>query len=441
MKKVDALYSFLINEIKRICETTDEAYWTSLSEPMRDRFDALCDSLSDHKIDLETCHHALTVSARLRDLKVVFDEFQLEFSGYPEFDFSKITYSLAMAIKLCESVGLVADEDVNSDFGFSPCSLNFSCRAFASSVTPTNSNIIWFNPCDIASLQSLVSYDTDVELWYCLAAFLEDIDFTQPSEILVSNSASLSEKSNVVSLLKIYMLADGKKIARTIEYIRSPRNSSINDFDPERNYAQFSDVVQIMGEYVDRKDVLSKYLSIYHVVENFMFKSPIVKLERARGGVMFSIRDFRALYNEVEKKEVEAIIDLMKGAFLLPFSASTIGHEIYRAWTDFLTVHAANEQDIDAFLAKLGMRKSSVSDLNSFRNFFAKTLYRIRCSVVHNKETEFHISSETYCEGCRLVMEEFYLPSLEELIFLLICKDNSVVWYHSDSIALWNRVL
>lgn len=441
MRKVDALYSFLISEVKRICETTDEAYWVALSESKRERFDALCDSLSDHKIDLEACHLALAVSARLRELQVVFDEFKFEFLDYPGFDFSKITYSLAVAIKLCESVAEIADEDVNPNFGFLPCALNVSCRAFASNVTPTSSNVIWFDPCDTDSLRELVSYDADVELWYCLTAFLENVDFTRPGAILVSNSASLSEISNVVSLLKIYMLADGKKITRTIDYNCGPKNSSINDFDPERNYAQFSDVVQIMGEYVDRKDVLSKYLSIYHVVENFMFKSPIVKLERARGGVMFSIRDFRALYNEVEKKEVEAIIDLMKGAFLLPFNGSTIGHEIYRAWNDFLAVHVANEQDIDAFLAKLGMKKSSVSDLNSFRNFFARTLYRIRCSVVHNKETEFHISSETYCDGCRLVMEEFYLPSLEELIFLLICKDNSVVWYRSDSIALWNRVV
>ncbi|MDT4866005.1 hypothetical protein FQZ97_1008370 [compost metagenome] len=194
-----------------------------------------------------------------------------------------------------------------------------------------------------------------------------------------------------------------------------------------------------MGEYVDRKDVLSKYLSIYHVIENFMFKHPIVKLERARNGAMFSIREFKSLYKAVETNELDAVKSLMKASFPLPFNGSTIGNEVYSLWQAFLNQHTTELVDIDEFLSKLDTSRSSITDINSFRSFFSTVLYRIRCSIVHNKETEYHISSENYTNGCRLILENFYLPTMEELIFLLLAKENDVVWYKSDAIALWNK--
>lgn len=439
MRKIDAIYAYLLAEVKRLCDNTDEVYWTSLSEPKAQQFDALCDSLSEFKGHLEECYAARSVSNRVDELRSVFGDIQADFSDYPGFDYLRVSYQLAMTEKVCSSVEEIADEDVNSDFGFFSCELSFSCGAFVSNVTPLASNLAWLNPVKADSLSALIACETDIELWYCLASFSDGIDFSSSSEILVCPSLCVTATNNMISLLKIYMVSKGEKITKTIEYNKNPKNSSINLYDPALSYAQFGDVVQIMGEYVDRADVLSKYLSIYHVVENFMFKSPIVRLERARGGVMFSIRDFRTLYKAVETSEINAIKDLMAHAFLLPFNTSTIGAVIYKYWRDFLVAHAVHESDIDTFLTKIGMNKSSVANLDGFRVFFAKALYYIRCSIVHNKETEFHISSETYCKGCKLVLEEFYLPALEELIFLLISKDNDVVWYKSDSIALWNQ--
>jgi hypothetical protein len=74
-----------------------------------------------------------------------------------------------------------------------------------------------------------------------------------------------------------------------------------------------------------------------------------------------------------------------------------------------------------------------------FSNFISKVVYQIRCSIVHNKETEFHISSENYPTGCRLIIEEYVLSMLEELTFFLLSSENNLVWYQSDSIKLWER--
>ncbi|MNZ88418.1 hypothetical protein D3C78_1073100 [compost metagenome] len=301
-----------------------------------------------------------------------------------------------------------------------------------------SNNLAWFNPGSQDSLSALTASQTDVEVWYSLASLCENIDFSQSTEILFGLSSCISEKENVISLLKIYMLARGEMVTKSIEYLNPPQNSSINSYDPSLNYAQFGEIVQIMGEYVARRDALSKYLSIYHVIENFMFKYPIVKLERSRNGVMFSIRDFKRLYKAVETNELEAVTSLMRAALDLQFGANTIGQEIYQRWSAFIIAQTANINDIDDFLDKMNVKRASLNNQASFCNAFSMLLYRIRCSVVHNKETEYHISSENYTSGCQPVLEEFYLPALEELIFLLLSQENDVVWYKFDSIKLWN---
>lgn len=422
MKKADAVFSALIAEIRRISEEADETYWEALEQNARDNFDAICDELSVLRLELESKHASRSSDVDFSRVKSAFDRFNVAFGSYPDFSYQKLSYQLALAGKICDGVATIPDEDVNSDFGVIPCSLGFSSEAFISNVSPVSSNLAWFNPGKQISLNALTASQADIELWYSLASLYEQIDFSQNTEVLFGLSSCISSRENVISLLKIYMLAHGEKVTKSIEYLKPPQNSSINSYDPNLNYAQFGEIVQIMGEYVERKDVLSKYLSIYHVVENFMFKYPIVKLERSRNGFMFSIRDFKSLYKAVETNESEAVNSLMKVAFDLPFGADTIGQEIYRRWGAFITAQAVHVNDIDDFLAKMNVNRTSVNSQASFVKFFSGLLYRIRCSVVHNKETEYHISSENYTHGCRLVLEEFYLPALEEVVFYCCLK-------------------
>ena len=440
MKKIDAVYSLLKTEIKRISEDADEAYWEALDPSSQENFDAICDELSALKLELEEKHRSHSSNIDFVKIKSALQRFNDDFGNYPSFSFTKLSYQLTVSAKICELVCVIPDEEVNPDFGVIPCALGFSSEAFISNVNPIGSNLAWFNPSKQSSLNILADSQADTELWYSLASLSGVIDFSQSTELLFGKSASIASKENVISLLKIYMLARGEKVTKSIEYLKPPKNSSINSYDPVLNYAQFGEVVQIMGEYVERRDVLSKYLSIYHVIESFMFKYPIVKLERSRNGVMFSIRDFKSLYKAVETNELDAVYSLMKVTFDLPFDATTIGQEIYRLWIAFITAQVANTSEIDDFLAKLSTTRNPVNSQASFCKFFSTVLYRIRCSVVHNKETEYHISSENYSTGCRLVLEEFYLPALEEIVFLLLSKENDVVWYKSDSIKLWNHI-
>lgn len=449
MKKVDAVFSLLISEIKKVYDNENEAYWNSLESPEKDRFDAICDQLSNINSSFEQGRTDALIPIDERsetsaiysfdELKLAIEALKTNFPNLPEVNFKKLIYQATISEKIIHSVAQIPDEDITQQFGFFECTLAFPSAAYISNVSTLGSNLAWINPSNSESLVALACHENNVELWYYLAQISEQIDFSISTEILVCPSACLAAKNNAIALLKIYMLTDGKRITSPIEHLASPRNSSINNYDPNLNYAQFSEVVHIMGEYIDRKDALSKYLSIYHVIENFTFKHPIVKLEKKNNGAMFSIREFKSLYKAVETNELDAVKLLIKAAFPLQLNATTIGDEIYSSWKSFIATHAGDLAAIEDFLKKLDTSTTQVTEINTFKNFFSTVLYRIRCSIVHNKETEYHISSENYTDGCRLVLQDFYLPALEELIFLLIAKENDVVWYKNDSIALWSN--
>ena len=333
--------------------------------------------------------------------------------------------------------------DVDNGFNFFYCDLELDCKAFSTNLPVLHRNMLWVSPGITESLSALASNTVGLDLLYYLISIGSEIDFSLGRSIIICERTCVVDRSvgnaNVISLLKLHMVSSGNKITRSNLYAAPPRNSSQENYIPTNSYAQFSDVIHILGEYLDRTDVLAKYLSMYHVIENFMIKSQIVKLERKANGSMFSIRDFRRLNKAVDVSEMDAVEKLVKSVFSLPYAAGNFGDFAFSSWKTFLLAQAASIADINTFLGNLIYNSQVVNSTAQFVKHFSTLVYQIRCSIVHNKETEFHISNETYSFGCGLVMEQYLLPMLEEFVFLAMAEDNDVVWYRSNSIALWNQ--
>jgi hypothetical protein len=84
--------------------------------------------------------------------------------------------------------------------------------------------------------------------------------------------------------------------------------------------------------------------------------------------------------------------------------------------------------DFDDFLVQLGLLNGNGNQITltngfhneaSVRNNFAKLVYSIRCSIVHNKATEFHLSNEELRrkEMRALVIVKLCLPVMYRLAF------------------------
>ncbi|MGF1718277.1 hypothetical protein L4D08_25815, partial [Photobacterium chitinilyticum] len=167
---------------------------------------------------------------------------------------------------------------------------------------------------------------------------------------------------------------------------------------------------------------------------------PIVELERNTNGSMFSIRNFKRLYQSVSMNEKDALSKLFKASFELQLNGQSFKNLAHSRWNDFIASNALNKTDIDDFIGLLiNNSVSSTQTVVQFPNFISNLVYQLRCSIVHNKETELHIASENYPLGCKLILEEYLLKFLEEIVFLLISDNNNIVWYESNALVLWDK--
>ena len=98
---------------------------------------------------------------------------------------------------------------------------------------------------------------------------------------------------------------------------------------------------------------------------------------------------------------------------------------------------------IDETLAVLGLsikkRAMTHSTFNtgSVSANFAQIIYLVRNAIVHNKETEFHLNYATLNDTIYSLIELFLMPTLEEICFGLIGKENAHIWYKNRELNLY----
>lgn len=208
-------------------------------------------------------------------------------------------------------------------------------------------------------------------------------------------------------------------------------------------YHQWNEVLNVLSEYNSRDEILLKYLTIYHVFENLMLKFPIVELERQQAGRMFTMRDFKRLYHQIDEKELAALKRLFATVLqLVATPGTTFEAHIVARWQAL--VPTTPQAEIEDALRLLGLKKNhrplAYSDLtqgNECAGYFTQMVYQTRCAIVHNKETEFHLTYATLNNGFTALIEKFLIPSLEELCFALIGAPNPYVWYSQKELLLY----
>jgi hypothetical protein len=110
-------------------------------------------------------------------------------------------------------------------------------------------------------------------------------------------------------------------------------------------------------------------------------------------------------------------------------------------WTA-VVIGPSRSADMDALLKKLKVGKNKEEFLksadfskNTAQNF-SSLVYSARNHIVHNQETEFHLTHTTLDVTSTLLLEDFLIPSLEEICFFLTIKPNSYVWYSHPAIKV-----
>lgn len=444
MKKYEILYDWPIEEIDRLTNSNvAELYSDQLVEPELSNFVALTERIRVLGSELNAAKAEKVHFSKWSELRSCSEELSNQFEYFSSSSVKKLKLSLLLASKLSESLPALDEIDIDVNMFelrelTQPIPHLWFCRENSQSLVDS---VVLFSCEKLSAVlneitTSIISPDL---LFHFMAALHFKVELPLTYAILVKRIIPQVEEPVINAFVRLVVLTTGKPIHSTRKYTKIPSILNPEGLNLDEGYHQWNDVLNVLSEYNSRDDTLLKYLTIYHVIENFMFKRPIVELERQRNGQMFSIRDFRRLYGKVDINEDVALKELFKKILVMDSTAgATFKDNIINRWNSLIQITSVN--DIQAVLEMIGLDFSpNAFTGDAVLSCFTKLVYTIRNSIVHNKETEFHLTYAPLDMNpnlCKL-MEEFLLPSLEEMCFAIIGKNNDAFWYQNKEIHLY----
>lgn len=441
MKKYEILYDWPIVEITRLADSNEaESYSNQLAEPLQSQFVTLTERMRTLSAGLATAKAGRVHFTNWTELRSCVAEFGNQFGDFPAPSVEKLKFSLLLADKLSQSSPSLDMIDIDAQ-AFElrelthPVLQPWFCRENSQSIIDSVV-VFYFFDHGLVGDEIASSNISPIFLFHFMATLHNTDTFPLSPTILVKKVTPQLESSAINAFARLVVLATGRPVHSARKYTNTPSILIPDEIRPGEPYQQWGEVLNVLSEYNGRDEILIKFLTIYHAIENFMFKRPIVELERQRNGGMFSIRDFRRLYDGVELSEAEALKKLFKCVFeMQALPRITFKKHLVRRWQGLMT-----RAEINVALKLIGLD----FDFNSFKDdqalsCFCKLVYAVRNTIVHNKETEFHLtyaSLDTNPGLCTLI-EKFLLPSLEEICFSLIGKPNDEFWYQNKEIQLY----
>lgn len=246
---------------------------------------------------------------------------------------------------------------------------------------------------------------------------------------------------DLISILKIQVLINGKLIKSLEKYEIEPNKPFLNDLDFTEKYIQFDNISNILNEYNNQKYLLDKFLKLYHIIENFMYKQKVCKLQRERLGSPLQIRDFQTLYDRFSSNESSSIQEFFSNVFSINYDANTFEVLIKNEWNQLEVLDPTKPTEIDTLFNSLALKSNyNYNNLKTNINgaMFANIVYKIRNSIVHNKDSETHFESTNLPSGAKFILEKFFIPNLERIVYHLIINKNEIVWYDNDKLLLYH---
>lgn len=221
--------------------------------------------------------------------------------------------------------------------------------------------------------------------------------------------------------------------------------------NPLEKLEQFDDVLQVLSEANSDQDILDKFLRLYQVLENFMVRRQVTQVLRGASGDTFSIRSFRQLYRAVETNEEEALNALVRATLteiVNQIGPKNLMRHICDRWTPCLGAPGPDVANAEAELLRIfgafpktGTGFNSVGFLTSLENrqqsILGTLIYRVRNSIVHNKEHEVHLTHLNLSASMYKILNEFLIPAMEDVIYALLLMDRTIVWYDTPTIRLY----
>lgn len=181
--------------------------------------------------------------------------------------------------------------------------------------------------------------------------------------------------------------------------------------DNVKIYEQFFDVYDVLNELNQAPDILARFLKLYHILEYLVYRVYLVDLTTRVGTNKFFVREYAVSAEKMKGGESNTFKMNFKKIFL---------SDSPRISADLLPY---STNPIKDFLRDKGIVKGFD---NSNLERVASLVYGLRCSIVHNKESEYHLTI-TNSEDYRIIIQ-LITQLIQTFEFLVIQKiaDNDI---------------
>ncbi len=255
--------------------------------------------------------------------------------------------------------------------------------------------------------------------------FLFDDIFPENSLILIKKSDALDDEE-LYSFLYFKYLAKGYRtlLDENMIYAYGLDPNIDQEIESLSNFkfTQFFEILDVFDEYQHTTDILLRFLKLYQIIEYLLIRVLLVKIQARTGQNKQFLRELMGMkkHNDFDKKLFRELFDVEKSDL--------------KNWLINLVQNQNIRIEIEKYSGKLV--DASQNSEEYWLNLLADLLYQLRNSIVHNKESECHITIHT-ASSVTINLTREILLKLEKIILKKLMGNDMRILYTNRNLRLY----
>lgn len=190
----------------------------------------------------------------------------------------------------------------------------------------------------------------------------------------------------------------------------------------EVQYNQYIDIYDVISEWNHCSDILSAFLKMYQILEYIVYRKGLVAIIQGANIKQSFVRQVKGLDRRFANNERETFKNGLKDIFP-SFSGKIIS--ITPDMEDFCKKYYPLTNGGTTYLTQ-----ANINDPVQVDSCISRFIYDTRCAIVHNKESEFHITTINYSEYAAIIplMKNILDVVGERLLDLINDVNNKIVF-------------
>ena len=186
--------------------------------------------------------------------------------------------------------------------------------------------------------------------------------------------------------------------------------------------SQFFEILDVFDEYQHSTDILIKFLKLYQMIEYLLIRVLLVRIQQRIGKHKQFLRELMGMkkHDDFDKKLFRELYENEKSDL--------------KKWFKTLVKTQSVKDEIERYTNK-SIDITQNSD-EYWLNLLADLIYQLRNSIVHNKESEYHITIHTTTSSTATLLREI-LSKFEKIILEKLIEYDEKISYTSKELMLY----